>query len=103
MDMFKETYCVTLVKLAQRALGDRAIEGNQATIVASVNSKSLKISGWQVDEMYPEGAHKAWAQCFASDDEDAKYRYEMYLTVNYEGRKAPGSQDANGIMASIYR
>lgn len=89
-----EEHYLTLTKLAERQLQDKVIHRQRDALLASVNNRSLQISGWTVE------AYNGYEQ-FDVADATYKFRFEMYVKVIFERRddKAP---DRN-VFASICR
>jgi hypothetical protein len=106
--MFTETHTITLNKPAKRQLRENVILSNIATLLASVNTKSLKVSGWTVSDDMRVIGHlqaQAWKRRYASSEDDAEgaeYVYEMYLVMTYDSKtKEAGKQDVASIARKI--
>lgn len=88
--MAHEEHALVLVKLAERSLRENVIAKNLSGLLASVNNRSLEISGWRITEnKIGYGDRERWQENGESwqqfhDDPNAAYRYEMYLKVTFE-------------------
>lgn len=97
--MASSTHHVMLSKPAKRQLRDNVIESNLSTILARVNTKSLKVMGWTVDAgigtVADEEIH-AWRRTGEAED----YTYELYLLVNYDHAS---KEEEHSALAAILR
>jgi hypothetical protein len=103
----QEEHTLTLTKLADRQLREDVIHKNIDRLIASVNNRSLEISGWRVkDALRGTGGNgydtpRAWQQFFG---EGSSWRYEMYLDVVYnkDGDKKPDKNIFQSICRTVY-
>lgn len=94
-------HIVTLTKLTKRNLQDDVIVSQFATVCATVNTKSLKVRGWDISTGIGEDG-KFWAQDETEPGQPYKYLYTVRLSVVHEGTRAPEKADLAAIVRSIY-
>ncbi len=93
-----EVYWLTLSKPAQRALQERAIRNNTNAILNSINSRALKVRGWELSEA-KDRYGKWWKERYWYHDGNS-YMYELKLKLTYNGTGyAPN--DLQAILRSI--
>lgn len=101
-----EEHKLTLAKLAERQLREDVITKNIDRLLASVNNRSLEISGWRIkSSLRGTGSNgyntpKSWQQ-FSAYGGGVNWRYEIYLDVVYS-RDDDKKPDSNSF-ASICR
>lgn len=99
---YTEKHVITFTKPALRSLRDRVIESNAATLLASVNTKSMTVRGWTFERAITESQPEFFRQ--KVNGEDDGYIYEMYLEVSYarvDGKK-PGTTEFASILRTMW-
>lgn len=100
---YTEQHTVTMTKVTLRQLRTEVIERNVAALLASINTKTLKVSGWHWEEDVREvryGQAQCWKQRVATDDEDGDWAYELNFVLTYtrnDDRK-PGPADVASLV-----
>lgn len=103
-----ETHTLTLFKEAKRTLQDRVIEGNITGILASTNTKSLKVRGWTID--YQPATTGDIAEHVALETEERtkagdviwNHEYRVNVTINYQGTSAPDRSDVYAVARTVW-
>lgn len=102
---YTEIHHVTFTKAALRSLRDRVIESNATSLASSINTKSMTVRGWTVEQNLREefdSEPRFWKQ-LPSGVEEYDYLYEMYFTVTYarEDDKKPGTTELAAILRTM--
>ena len=103
-----EMHKITFVKHAKRSLRDKVIAGQATSLLSSVNTKSMTVRGWTMDQDYRDNATGTdvsfWRQLpFNGETDEFEYTYEMYITVTYhrEDAKMPGTTEFASILNTM--
>jgi hypothetical protein len=99
-----ETHKITFTKPAQRSLRDKVITGNMTALAASINTKSLNVRGWNVDEDVREYNGEVASFRQLPGNENAEYIYEMYVAISFyrEDGKKPGLNEFESILRTLH-
>lgn len=97
-------YPVILSKPAKRQLRDKVISSQFASLLASVNTKSLKVQGWVVEDGIVFETGQSWRQrnvTVQDNTGDAEYIYEYFLDIAYNGSKEQPRHMLDSILRTI--
>lgn len=90
-----ETHRLIFTKPAQRRLRSKVMTNNLTALLASVNNKSLAISGWTLVPSYQglddDMAEVAWSHRMDSDGQEDYHVYSLHIDANFtrEDGKTP--------------
>lgn len=97
-----ENHILTLTKDAKRSLRGNVIEGNMTALLASVNNKSLAISGWTLDVHMDAETGCIWNRTDNLSG-DYQYTYSAYILVRFsrEDGKTPDGNALRSIANTV--
>jgi ATPase family associated with various cellular activities (AAA) len=92
------THAITLVKPSLRHLSDKSLANQMASLVASVNTKSLKVKGWTLGPTDDKDFHERTM-------DDSTYQTDMFLWLTYERKddRQPDKYDAATIVRTLHQ
>lgn len=109
---YSESHKVQLTRDTQRRLQERSLNNNIAGILASVNNKSLAVSGWTVEPLTAdEGGDNGWtveveqvggATGKGQSNTVCHYSVWFLVTYNREDTKKPRKADLHSIVNKIH-
>lgn len=90
---------IIMTKDAQRQLNEKALRNNVAHILG-VNTKSLKVRGWEVTaDAAADGVN--WSQTQLLDDSANEYRYTLHFIATHTGETPPTKTEIRSIVKTM--
>lgn len=98
----EETHTLVLTKLAERSLQEKVIQKNIDGLLAKVNTRTLTIAGWTLEQDKVLGNGRGWTQHYDYGN-GSTYKYEIFLNLEYSHRdKKPDKNMFASMCRSVF-